>query len=150
MALPKSIEELNAYIEEVSNRIAALESERTTQVAWMNRNIARRDDWGLNTPEGQASQADVVAAQNRINDIDRQIRDLRVELEDARAARTAINDAIASAVANGLDPDTAKAQAEADYERAQGIKRLLTYAGIGVLILLIVIAIIYFIKRRKG
>ncbi len=148
--MANALDTLNARITDLLAQISTLEAERSKQEAWRQRNVARRDDWGIDTPEGRASQADVVAAMNAINDIDKALKDLRAELASARASRDAINAAAAEAVAKGVDPDVAIAQAAADHERNEGIKRLLTYTGIGLLILLIIIAIIYYRKHRKG
>lgn len=139
----------DARIADLQAQITRLESERGTQASWRQSRAARVADWGINTPQGQESQAEVVAADNRIAEIDRQLAFLRAELQKAMDARDAIAAATAEAVAAGLTPEAAKAQAEANYARSEGIKRFLTYAGIGLLIVLLIIAFVYWRKSRK-
>lgn len=136
-------------IAELQAQITQLEAERATQASWRQSRAARVQDWGINTPQGQESQAEVVAADNRIADIDRRLSFLKSELAKAMEARDAIAAATAQAVAQGLTPEAAKAQAEANYARSEGIKRFLTYAGIGLLVVLLIIAFVYWRKSRK-
>lgn len=70
-------------------------------------------------------------------------------LADAEQKADAIANAAAQAVAQGLTPEAAMAKALADQERAEGLRNVLTYAGIGLLILLVVWAVIAWRRSRK-
>jgi hypothetical protein len=82
--------------------------------------------------------------------MDAELVTLRRQLEQALKAEADIDAAAATAVANGLSPEAAIAKASADHERAQGTKRLLTYVGFGLLVLIVVAAVVYWRKKRKG
>ena len=92
----------------------------------------------------------------QIQGIDREVRDQVAEVDRLRelvkakqAAAAALDAAIASNVASGMDTETARIKAVADVQRAEGVKRILTYVGIGLLILLIVLAIYWYRKHKK-
>jgi chromosome segregation ATPase len=89
--------------------------------------------------------------------IDAKDREVRAQVDEiarlkdlvAAKARAAaeLDAATARAVAEGLDPTSAMQKALAETERSKGIKNVLTYVGIGLLVVLLVWA---YIKYRKG
>lgn len=74
---------------------------------------------------------------------------LQKQLDNAMKLQADFAAAMAAGLAKGLDPATAAAQAQAAVMKADGVKTLLTYAGIGLLVLLLVVALVYFLRRRK-
>jgi len=115
---------------------------------------AERDLTTLNnqrTAAGMQFQTDHPAIQA----IDRAVQDqvakvnrLRELVAAKAAAVAALDNATAQAVAEGLTPEAAFQKALADTQRAEGTKRILTYVGLGLLVVLVVVAIVWY--RRKG
>jgi chromosome segregation ATPase len=99
---------------------------------------------------GLAPRWDQVAIDAKDREVRAQVETI-ARLKDLVAAKAKavaeLDAAAARAAASGLDPASAMQKALADTERAKGIKNVLTYVGIGLLVVLVVWAII---KFRKG
>lgn len=112
----------------------------------------RQQGWAAagqyDTAEYRAATQDYEGALQRLNVLQQQLNDLLAELEAARVNRDRVAAAAATAVANGLDPESALKQAVADQTRADGIKSFLKYAGLALLIIAIIWAFIWY-KRKK-
>jgi t-SNARE complex subunit (syntaxin) len=115
---------------EAEQRLTTLNNERTIL----------GQSYQLTSPQIQAKDREV---QDQVRVV-QGLKDLVKAKADAVAALDA---AAAQAAANGLDPASAMQKAIADTERAKGIKNVLTYVGIGLLVVLVVWA---YIKYRKG
>lgn len=126
------LQQLQQQLLEAEARLTVLNNERT-------RLGLTYDLW---TPEIQA-------ADRAVNDQNAVIARLRRLVEDKTNAVAALDLAIAQNVASGMDSETARTKALADVERAKGMRTLLTYTGIGLFLVLLVLAIIYFSKRKK-
>lgn len=113
----------------------------------------RQQSWAragqYDTPEYRAATADYEGAIQRLQVLEPQLRDLQKELERAIANRDRVAEAAAQGVANGMSPEAALEKAVADRNRAEGTKRILTYVGLGLLVLAVVAAIVYFRRKRK-
>lgn len=108
------------------------------------------DQW---TPYSNAGDYNNPTGRNILaqrNNVANQIEAVQRDLEQLRAAAERFDQAVATSVAQGLTPEAAFEKAKADVVRAEGTKRILTYVGIGLLVLAVVLAIVYFRKKKKG
>jgi hypothetical protein len=147
----------NPYTERViqlQQLIAAKEQQigdtRNSETSWYQRAQSFLAAGQGNGPEYAESMAMAQQRSREAASMDAELVTLRRQLEQALKAEADIDAAAATAVANGLSPEAAIAKASADHERAQGTKRLLTYVGLGLLVLIVVAAVVYWRRKRKG
>lgn len=134
--------QINALREEISNVTNTRNAEYAREQAFAN-----AGNYGAEYREASAAYN---AALRRLEVLNAEMAALQDELAAARANRDRVAAAAAQAVANGLDPESAMQKAVADTVRAEGTKRILTYVGVGLLVLAVVLAIVYFRKKKKG
>jgi K+-transporting ATPase c subunit len=134
--------QINALSTEISNVTNTRNAEYAREQAFAN-----AGNYGAEYREASAAYN---AALRRLDVLNAEKAALQDELAAAKANRDRVAAAAAQAVANGLDPESAMQKAVADTERAQGTKRLLTYVGLGLLVLIVVAAVVYWRKKRKG
>lgn len=126
------LREAEARLVELEARWAELNAQWTPYTAAGN----------YSNPTGQAILRERDAVANQIEAAQR-------EVELAREALASIDRATAQGVATGMSPEAALEKAVADRQRAEGTKRILTYVGLGLLVLAVVAAIVYFRRKRK-
>lgn len=140
-----------ARVIELEAQAAALRAEISEAQALTNRlyeqeqSYARRGDYG---PLYQQASVLYNAALRNLQTLQANLEAVMSELASAKANRDRIAAAAAEAVAAGLDPKSAMEKAVAEQARAEGIRSFLKYVGIGLLVLLVVIAIIRW-RRKK-
>jgi multidrug resistance efflux pump len=120
---------------------------------------ARFDDW-MRTYRGPGNSAEADAAladatmwigtfSQRITDSTANIKAIQGSIEKAQLAYDEYNAALATAAREGLSGEAAEIRAQATVEQAKGMRNLLTYLGIGFLVVLVVVGVIWYRSRKR-
>lgn len=86
---------------------------------------------------------------NRLEEAIKAKNAIEAQIKTASDAKVKYDEALAQAAAEGLTGEAANIRANALVESAKGTRQLLTYVGIGLLVLLVVFAIAYWRRSRK-
>lgn len=133
-------------------KVNDLRAQIAAQVARRDAAEKRRDDWSPGfewPPQAEEASQEYGAAASEIARLQPLLNEAIKQLEAAQKTLAEINRAAAFAVADGLTPDAALQSAVADRLKAEGTRNLLTYVGVGAALLIIAVALVYFIRKRR-
>lgn len=147
------MEGVNPYAAELASlqdQLAAAQTERATartRVLELQYQLNQTIPTGnLGAIQGLSQQ--VQGATRAYNDADARVKGIEAQIVTATTAKERYDAALASAAAEGLTGEAANIRAQSLVTAAEGQRKLMMYAGIALLIIAVVAAIVWY-RRRK-
>ena len=151
--------EFQARLDALNEQLAAAQQEVSENQRQASAQQTRLADWMRNyRGPGHSTEADAAIADatrwittfsNQARDAQARVDAIKKSIEKTEAELSEYNAALADAASQGLVGAAAEIAAQAKVEQAKGIKNLLTYTGIGLLVVLLIVGVIWYRRRKR-